>query len=492
MSPRLKLIEARIAKGLTQTELAEALGTTQTMVSRWESGAVVPSAYYRKKFCAFFGKTLPELDLDHIDEVDRQNIHCIPDEDLIGRRQDLVRLRRFLSQRQAFVAVCGLPGVGKTALVATLARDPHIRKQFPDGVLWAGLGVNPHKSALRFWGKQLGMADTEMSDLHSPAEWGVALHNAIGLRRMLLVIDDAWKEEEVQAFKIGGPNCAHIVTTRLPALAHALTSQVLIVHELDEEQSLLLLHALAAHSIEYADEARTLVTDVGGLPLALKLAGNYLRKEGRDGQTRRIAAAFERLARRSVRMQLTAHGPLETHPSLEDEASVSLQSIIAVSDQHLSPQTRAAFYALAALPEKPATFSEEAALAVASCPIDVLDEMTDAGLLELSGTERYSLHQVISDYARLQLQVQSREVQDEIYRRLITYAISSARSHSDLDLLAREYPMYRRALDTADAWGYHAEFVDLAATLATYIRERMSTAQTYLARAEELTQSSRR
>ena len=131
MSPRRKLAEARNARGLTQHVLAAALGTTQTMVSRWESGAVYPSAYYRKKLMAFFGKTLSELELDRIDAVDGQGIHCIPDEDLIGRKQELLHLRQFLAQKQAFVAVCGLPGVGKTALVATLARDPYICKARP-------------------------------------------------------------------------------------------------------------------------------------------------------------------------------------------------------------------------------------------------------------------------------------------------------------------------------------------------------------------------
>jgi transcriptional regulator with XRE-family HTH domain len=491
MSPRRKLAEARNARGLTQHVLAAALGTTQTMVSRWESGSVYPSAYYRKKLCSFFGKSLSELELDRIDAVDRQGIHCIPDEDLIGRKQELLHLRQFLAQKQAFVAVCGLPGVGKTALVATLARDPYICKQFPDGVLWTGLGVNPPKSALHFWGKQLGMTEEEMSDLHTSTEWGAALHHAIGSRRMLLIIDDAWKEEAALAFKVGGPNCAHIVTTRVSALANTLTSQVLTVHELDEEHSLFLLHTLAPDCVEHMlDEARTLVTAVGGLPLALKLVGNHLRIEGRNGQTRRIVAAFERLADRAKRLQLTqTYAPLEYHPSLENEGSVSLQSIIAVSDQHLSPQARVAFYTLGALPEKPATFSEGAALAVASCSSDVLDEITDAGLLEFSGTERYSLHQIIADYVRLQLQAQSREVQGEIYRRLIDYAISTAcASQNDLDLLAREYPMYRRALDKADAWGYHSQFVHLATALATYIRERMVTAQIYLTRAEELAQ----
>ena len=498
--PRRKLTEARNARGLTQTELAEELSTTQTNVSRWEAGSVYPSAYYRKKVCAFFGLAASELDLDPVIEgsqFDRQEcISCLPlpDEDLVGREADLLHLRQLLTSKQAFVAVSGMPGVGKTALVAALAHDPRTRKQFPDGILWAGLGVKPHKTNFRFWGKQLGLTDVEMSDLRSPAEWGVALRNAIGAKRMLLVMDDAWKEDAALSFRVGGPNCAHIVTTRFPALASTLSHTVFLVQELGEEHSMLLLRKLAPEIIEHEPEkVHELVHIVGGLPLALRLLGNYLRKEGRNGQTRRIRAALERITDRSERFQLTkAYAPLEYH-SLDTEVSVSLRSVLALSDQHLSPQARTAFYSMGALPEKPATFSEEAALAVADCTHEILDELVDAGLVELSSTERYRLHQVISDYTRLQLQAQSKEVQKETYKRLVDYATSYALLYpkdDELDLIARECYLYRRALDEADMWGYYERFVYLAAALATYLRRCMIfAAEVYLARAIELAQS---
>lgn len=44
MNSALLVREARLRTGLTQRELAERLGTTQSVVSRWESGGVHPSA----------------------------------------------------------------------------------------------------------------------------------------------------------------------------------------------------------------------------------------------------------------------------------------------------------------------------------------------------------------------------------------------------------------------------------------------------------------
>ena len=41
---RSKLKELREAKGLTQAQLADAMGVDQAVISRWESGKVSPNA----------------------------------------------------------------------------------------------------------------------------------------------------------------------------------------------------------------------------------------------------------------------------------------------------------------------------------------------------------------------------------------------------------------------------------------------------------------
>ena len=45
----------RASKGMTQGELAAALGTSQVAISRWESGAVQPSAATLRKLASVFG-----------------------------------------------------------------------------------------------------------------------------------------------------------------------------------------------------------------------------------------------------------------------------------------------------------------------------------------------------------------------------------------------------------------------------------------------------
>ena len=59
--PNENLRRARCLKGWSQDKLAEEVGTSSTMVSRWERGINVPSPYFRERLCAALGKTTEEL-----------------------------------------------------------------------------------------------------------------------------------------------------------------------------------------------------------------------------------------------------------------------------------------------------------------------------------------------------------------------------------------------------------------------------------------------
>ena len=97
------------------------------------------------------------------------------------------------------LAVEGLPGVGKTTLAVAIAHHPGIRRRFKDGVLWASLGLNADvASALMNWANALeraGILKEDVSQVPGLAERAQVLRNAIGQRRMPLVIDDVWDIE---------------------------------------------------------------------------------------------------------------------------------------------------------------------------------------------------------------------------------------------------------------------------------------------------------
>ena len=57
------LRRARALKGWSQAELAEQVGTSFEMVSRWERGITIPSPRYRIRLCEVLGQTAEELGL---------------------------------------------------------------------------------------------------------------------------------------------------------------------------------------------------------------------------------------------------------------------------------------------------------------------------------------------------------------------------------------------------------------------------------------------
>ncbi|OLE23517.1 MAG: hypothetical protein AUI36_33400 [Cyanobacteria bacterium 13_1_40CM_2_61_4] len=61
--PNERLWQARTRKGWSQARLAEEVGTSFEMVSRWERGTTVPSPYYRERLCAVLGQSAEDLGL---------------------------------------------------------------------------------------------------------------------------------------------------------------------------------------------------------------------------------------------------------------------------------------------------------------------------------------------------------------------------------------------------------------------------------------------
>ena len=243
-----------------------------------------------------------------------------------------------------------------------------MQSHFSDGMLWARLGPRLNiAEQLRRWGTLLGCTTAEMADVEDETGWAKLLRSTIGLRRMLLVIDDAWRSEDALAFKVGGPHCAYLMTTRIPSVALDFASNgTTLVQELNEDDGLKLLARFVPGIV--ANErctARTLVQSVGGLPLALTLMGKYLKSQTHSSQPRRQRAALERLSHPEERLRLTiVQAPLEQHTSLPAEMPLSLDAVIGVSAWQLDEATQRTLLLLSVFPAKPYSFSEEAALAV--------------------------------------------------------------------------------------------------------------------------------
>ncbi|HEV2235854.1 MAG TPA: NB-ARC domain-containing protein [Ktedonobacterales bacterium] len=513
----LRLKDARKSRYWTQEQLAAQLGTTPHNVSRWECGVTSPSFYFCQKLGDLFALTPEQLGLatvasvatvataasvarmdaigDAIGDATGAPAHDTPPPllspllsplplelaiapppapgGLVGRADLLATLSARLTGAPTpdMTALHGLPGVGKTALAGELAQLPALVERFPDGVLWAGLGPTPKVlGLLGAWGMALGLAPNETRRLASAEVLGSVIRAAIGKRRLLLVIDDAWALEDVLAFKVGGPHCAHLVTTRHPGIAlHLAGDGAIAVRELDEEQGLALLGRLAPLVVrDEPDAARELIRSAGALPLALTLMGNYLRVQAHSGQPRRVQAALERLLDAEERLRLAEpRATAERSPCLPPGTPLSLRAAIAISDQRLDSASRQALRALAVFPAKPNSFSEEAALAACAAPFETLDTLTDAGLLESAGPGRYTLHQTVADYARLE------ETDPFAQRRMATYYMTLAQRHAaDYPLLEREIANILAAFQAAAGHNMREELIAGALAFAPFARTR--------------------
>jgi tetratricopeptide (TPR) repeat protein/transcriptional regulator with XRE-family HTH domain len=510
----------RERRGWSQARVAEALGVSNRTVTRWELRLAIPYPYYREQLAQLFDKSLRELELLPPEQqpasppgpaqqpgvaiAAASPLPASPSSPLLldptiprllGRTTSLVgreallaqiKARLFAGQTLALTALDGLPGVGKTALAVALSQDASVQAHFAEGILWAGLGPQPDRlGLLAHWGTLLGVRAAEVGEVGSWEAWGRALRASIGNRRLLLIIDDAWGAQEALSLQVGGPNCAHVLTTRSPQVAFAFAQAGSIsVPELSEQEGLALLARYVPQVLQQERaQAQALVQAVSGLPLALTLLGKYLARQSLPGQPRRLRAALAQVQRAEQRLRLAMPtAPQERAPHLPEYVPLSLQATIAVSEGYLSQEARASWYRLSVFPAKPNSFSEEAALAVSQQGEAGLDGLWDAGLLESSGPGRYSLHQTLADYARAQGE------QAEAQARLVRYMLFFLQAQErDDELVELEASNLLAALDAAIVLRMQRELIALFEALVPFLerRGRYGLADQYLQQAYE-------
>ncbi|WP_201369595.1 tetratricopeptide repeat protein [Ktedonobacter robiniae] len=488
--PNLKLREERLRRRWTQQELADRLEVTVVTVNRWEKQGTLPGPRFRFKLCTLFNKNSEQLGFTSYNEVEQDEsfeevahnttYFCDPalpfafdkKQTLVGRQELIAELTGRTCNGGTAYSITGLPGVGKTALVTTLAQHPHIQRHFKDGILWVGLGRHPRVLELMSrWGRVLGLNELETGKLTTPDAWAKYLHDYIGTRRMLIIIDDAWELTDASMFRLGGRNCVHILTTRFPALGVSFAyNNVVRLQELTDEDSHKLLEQLvpeiAPHNVQDVQE---LIQVVGGLPLALTLIGHYLYLQAYSGQPRRLHSAIERLRLHAKeRLNITdPHLIWQQSSSLPVGTPYSLQLAIDISLSSLPEQARQALYALSIFPPKPYSFSEEAATTICGITNETLDQLVDSGLVESSASNRYLIHQVIADYAALH------RTDTNIPARMVAFFIKLVQDHQyDNLILQNDMQNIVIALEIAFDQGMYTLFLQGVLAFAPFLETR--------------------
>lgn len=323
---------------------------------------------------------------------------------VIGRDEALKEIKRRLgiggADMRAFTVIQGWPGVGKSTTVALLAHDPETTEQFPDGVLWASLGENPSiLGELSAWADAFDLG--EPGRVRKVEEISAQLTAVLREKRVLLIVDDVWQAEHAQPFRVGGQMCALVVTSRLNDVANALAPTAFDLYRLPvltDSAALELLAKLTPETTtEYPDEARELVRDLEGLPLAVHVAGRLLHSEAHLGWG--IRELLVEL--RAGAGLLQAQAPSEMLGAGSD-TTPTVAALLKRSTDLLDAEMRRRFAYLGLFVPKPATFDLEA-MAVAwdvDDPKPGARVLVNRGLLEPVSGGRFQMHALLVLHAR--------------------------------------------------------------------------------------------
>lgn len=289
----------------------------------------------------------------------------------------------------------GMAGVGKTALAVRVAHA--VADSFPDGQLFAELrdadGKSKHPGKVLV---QLLRALGETSPHVSAPQDGKArdLDELIRLyrtrtagKRVLIVLDDAASELQLDALLPASAEAAVLVTSR-GQLAAVPGSHTTALAPMDEGEALAMLATIAGVSriaVE-PDAAREITAACAGLPLALRIAATRLASRP-HWPANRLA---QRLADPAARMGELHSGDLDVRSSL----LTSLRRLPAGEAELLG---RLAVLGRDEFPAKAAGAVLRMSEAVAE---EFLEGMVDVALLEMAGIDtaglpRYRFHELV-------------------------------------------------------------------------------------------------
>ncbi len=201
-----------------------------------------------------------------------------------------------------YVAIHGFAGAGKSVLAADLAADVRVQAMFPDGIAWRTLGRDGDPCVwIEDVARDLDIALMSFRDILSGR---TALARELGDRRCLIVLDDVWKREDLDALDFLGRG-RFLVTTRNADILDPDHTALITIGELSQIEARTSLAAALGVGGGLPAEADELIRQCGRLPFALQLVAAILKRvRGLTPQHwRDLAARFDvALARVDVKL----------------------------------------------------------------------------------------------------------------------------------------------------------------------------------------------
>ncbi|GAA0916172.1 AfsR/SARP family transcriptional regulator [Nonomuraea longicatena] len=368
------------------------------------------------------GDESPPADEEVVHELPRPAQLPAAVNDFTGRKEVAGRLRTLLSAQSAsegvpVAAICGIGGVGKTALAVHVAHTAD--DLFPDGQLYADLRgysdeATAPESALGAFLRALGIPPDVIPD--GLPERSALYRSLLADRRILVLLDNARDTAQVSPLLPGSPGCAAIVTSRVK-LADLPSARLIDLDVMEPDEALTLFAAVAGPERVTSEHsaAMDVVAACGFLPLAVRIVA--ARLAARPAWT--VASLVPRLADEQRRLDELRVGNL------------AVDATFALGYGQLDPAQARAFRLLS-LPNGP-DISAGAAAAVLSMSTldteDLLESLVDASLLEAPAPGRYRFHDLLKLFARRALEQAERpQARTMALRRLLGFYLASAQS----------------------------------------------------------------
>lgn len=358
-------------------------------------------------------------DLKPKDIAGLPTIHDHETPGLIGRDRDIECLIKRLEARAENRIACeGLPGVGKTSVMAHIAH----RLSRHHIVLWCSLGSSPDvNEILRFWSQLLSIPPEQYSGNQSTLQLQQVVKQAIADQRTAIIIDDVWSVSSVAPLLVGGQRSHTLCSSRFRHVAQSLDdgNSPYSLGVLSQSEAIALFQKIAPELSEHHETSVVeLVSLLAGLPLLISCVAESLAQTSHIEGKHSLDHAIERLKNPSIRLQDFKPTDLDLarNPTLNE--NTALESV-SLSLDCLTPDQRAAFNRLSVLRPQPARFSESLAESLIGPDAGLLlSHLKRTGLVRKAGPGTLHIHPVLTDSARL-LQADS-EKQDN-QKQLITY-----------------------------------------------------------------------
>jgi tetratricopeptide (TPR) repeat protein/DNA-binding XRE family transcriptional regulator len=288
-SPGAVLAALRERARLTQEQLAVSSGVAVRTIRNLERGPAIRPRWTTVRLLARALETdetdlMRALDPVAPDARPRGGVRRLPAAvgDFTGRAALAARVGTILTGgtvtgAATVVDLSGRAGVGKSCLATVVGHQ--LAGAFPDGRLWVDLGGSGRtpRSPGAVLGDlllSLGLDAAALPD--GTAQRTELLAEQLAGRRILLVLDDAADEAQVEPL-LPSPPAAALVTSRRP-LARLAGVSVLEVETLPPVDGAGLLERILGSERAAAEpaELRRIVAACAGLPLALRIAGARL------------------------------------------------------------------------------------------------------------------------------------------------------------------------------------------------------------------------